>query len=136
MDRVSLRELITSALPTARGLTGDFWDAYVQHDQELLYPLELFTAIAFQCHGLSRYEHIVLLYECTIAEDHMNSLTILFFSSLSSVFLVLIPACATETRPPSASTCSTLKGGRRPRTTRWRSAYLRWSEPCRRYVAN
>lgn len=57
MDRVSLRELITSALPTARALTGDLWDAYVEHDQEMLYPLELFAAIAFQCHGLSRYVH-------------------------------------------------------------------------------
>ena len=58
MDRVSPRELITSALPTARALTGDFWDAYVEHDQEMLYPLELFAAIAFQCHGLSRYRII------------------------------------------------------------------------------
>ena len=56
----------------------------------------------------------------------------IFLSTLNSVFIVLIPVCATETRPHFVSTCSTLKGGRRLRTTRWRSAYLRSSEPCRR----
>lgn len=65
MDRVSFRELITSALPTARALTGDFWDTYVEHDQEMLYPLELFAAIAFQCHGLSRYRTNGYVYVCT-----------------------------------------------------------------------
>lgn len=54
MDRASLRDLITTALPLARSLTGDFWDFYVEHDQEMLYPLELFAALTFQCHGLSR----------------------------------------------------------------------------------
>ncbi|CAM9494157.1 unnamed protein product, partial [Ectocarpus fasciculatus] len=37
-----------------RGVTGDLWEIYVEHEQELLYPLELFAAIALQCHGLSR----------------------------------------------------------------------------------
>lgn len=54
MDRPSLRDLINSALPLARGITGDFWDVYVEHEQEMLYPLELFAAIALECHGLSR----------------------------------------------------------------------------------
>lgn len=55
MDRPSLRDLVNSALPLARGIAGDFWDVYVEHEQEMLYPLELFAAIALECHGLSRY---------------------------------------------------------------------------------
>ncbi|CAN0355773.1 unnamed protein product [Ectocarpus sp. 8 AP-2014] len=54
IDRVSLRDLISSALPLARGVTGDLWEIYVEHEQEMLYPLELFAAVALQCHGLSR----------------------------------------------------------------------------------
>lgn len=56
LDRASIRDLMTSALPSARALTGDFWDTYVEHDQEMLYSLELFATLALQCHGLSRYE--------------------------------------------------------------------------------
>lgn len=56
IDRASLRDLINSALPLARGVTGDLWEIYVEHEQEMLYPLELFAAIALQCHGLSRCE--------------------------------------------------------------------------------
>lgn len=54
MDRASLRDLMTSALPLARALTGDLWDAFAKHDEEIFYSLELFAALAIQCHGLSR----------------------------------------------------------------------------------
>lgn len=55
IDRTALRDLLTSALPPARALTGEFWDLHALKDQELVYPLELFAAIALQCNGLSRY---------------------------------------------------------------------------------
>lgn len=54
MDRASLRDLITSALPLARGSTENFWLTFVEQEQEMMYPLELFAALALECHGLSR----------------------------------------------------------------------------------
>eukprot|EP00752_Nemacystus_decipiens_P005147 g4670.t1 len=54
MDRATLRDLINSALPLARGSTENFWLTFVEHEQEMLYPLELFAALALECHGLSR----------------------------------------------------------------------------------
>lgn len=54
MDRASLRDLINAALPLARGTTENFWLTFVEQEQEMLYPLELFAALALECHGLSR----------------------------------------------------------------------------------
>ena len=55
MDMTSLQDLITSALPLPRGLTGEFWSTYVARNEEMIYPLELFAALAIQSLGLSRY---------------------------------------------------------------------------------
>ncbi|CAM9538255.1 unnamed protein product [Ascophyllum nodosum] len=54
MDMTSLQDLITSALPLPRGLTGEFWSTYVARNEEMIYPLELFAALAIQSLGLSR----------------------------------------------------------------------------------
>lgn len=62
MDRASVRDLITSALPLARGSTENFWLTFVEQEQEMLYPLELFAALALECHGLSRCEMVDILF--------------------------------------------------------------------------
>lgn len=59
IDRVSLRDLLNSALPPARGATENFWLLFVEHEQEMLYPLELFAALALECHGLSRCDDVL-----------------------------------------------------------------------------
>ncbi|CAM9233871.1 unnamed protein product [Sphacelaria rigidula] len=56
IDRTALRDLLTSALPPTRALTEEFWELHAIKGRELLFPLELFATVAFQCHGLSRYK--------------------------------------------------------------------------------
>ena len=62
IDRASLRDLIASALPLARGSTENFWLTFVEQEQEMLYPLELFAGLALECHGLSRCASVAICF--------------------------------------------------------------------------